>query len=91
MFALSVVAGVALFFLIAKLLFFGLMLLAPLALLAALAFGIRRMAYGYAPYHWGNRRHHRFRHWQGRMNEPLGYAAFRQAEPLEDYRTIIVN
>lgn len=91
MFALSVVAGVALFFLIAKILFFGLMLLAPLALLAAIGFGIRRMAYGYAPYHRGNWHRHGFRHWQGRMNEPLGYSSYRRAEPLEDYRTIIVN
>lgn len=91
MFALSVVAGVALFFLVAKVLFFGLMLLAPLALLAAMGFGIRRMALGYAPYHWNNRRHHPFQHWHGRMNEPLDHAPYRRAERLEDYRTIIVN
>lgn len=84
-FALSIVAGVAFFFLLAKVLFFAMLLLAPLALLAALAFGIRRMAvHRYAYYHGGYFRH-------DRASEDLGYPPFRSAEPLADYRTIYVK
>ncbi|MCB9300255.1 MAG: hypothetical protein H6566_06380 [Lewinellaceae bacterium] len=92
MFALSIVAGVALLFLVAKILVFGLMLLAPFALLAAIVFGIRRMAgYGYAPYRRAHWHGHHFRHWSSRMEAPLGHTPYRQAEPLEDYRTFVVE
>ena len=86
-FALSIAAGAAFFFLLAKVLFFGLMFIAPLALMAAIVLGIRRrFAYGghYSHYH-------RFAHRGGGWGEPLGQHRRSGAEPLEDYRTIVVE
>ena len=83
-FALSIAAGAAFFFLLAKVLFFGLMFIAPLALMAAIVLGIRRrFAYGghYSYYH-------RFAH---RGGEPLSFHRQSRPEPLEDYRTIVVE
>lgn len=83
-FALSIAAGAAFFFLLAKVLFFGLMFIAPLALMAAIVLGIRRrFAYGghYSHYH-------RFAH---RGEEPLSFHRQSRPEPLEDYRTIVVE
>ena len=83
-FALSIAAGAAFFFLLAKVLFFGLMFIAPLALMAAIVLGIRRrFAYGghYSHYH-------RFAH---RGVEPLSFHRQSRPEPLEDYRTIVVE
>ncbi|MCB0569442.1 MAG: hypothetical protein KDC66_06760 [Phaeodactylibacter sp.] len=91
-FALSVAAGVAFLYLLAKILFYGLMLLAPLALLAATVFGIRRLAgYGYAPYRRGHDYGLGFQPWSGRTNEPLGYTPYRRVDTLDDYRTIAVE
>ena len=86
-FALSIAAGAAFFFLLAKVLFFGLMFIAPLALMAAIVLGIRRrFAYG------GHFNHyHRFAHRGGRWEEPLSYHRQSRPEPLEDYRTIVVE
>ncbi len=86
-FALSIAAGAVFFFLLAKILFFGLLFIAPLALMAAIVLGIRRR-FGYGGYY---HRYHRFARQGGGWGEPLGYARRKRPEPPEDYRTIIVE
>ena len=84
-FALSVAAGAVFFFLLAKVLFFGLLFIVPLALMAALVLGIRRrFAYGGYYHHYRRFGH---RGWEA----PPACHARRRPEPLEDYRTIIVE
>ena len=86
-FVLSIAAGAVFFFLLAKVLFFGLMFIAPLALMAAIVLGIRRrLAYGgyYNP-------NPRFAHRSGGWGETLDYPRRSRPEPLEDYRTIVVE
>lgn len=85
-FALSIAAGAVFFFLLAKILFFGLMIIAPLALMAAIVLGIRRrFAYG------GYYNYYRSLSPGGKVwEEPLGYHR-RRPEPLEDYRMIVVE
>ena len=86
-FALPIAAGAVLFFLLAKVLFFGLMFIIPLALMAAIVLGIRRR-FVYGPHY---RHYHRFAHRSGGWEEPLGYQRRSRPEPLEDYRTIVVE
>ncbi|MCB0585940.1 MAG: hypothetical protein KDD06_11525 [Phaeodactylibacter sp.] len=86
-FVLSIAAGAVLFFLLAKVLIFGLMLFIPLALMAALVLGIRRkLVYGH---YYGY--HQRFARRYSMEGEQLGYPRLSRPESLEDYRTIIVE
>ena len=86
-FVLSIAAGAVFFFLFAKVLFFGMFFIIPLALMAAIVLGIRRrLAYG----HYYNS-YQRFGHRAAGWDEPLGYRRYSRAEPLDDYRTIIVE
>ena len=86
-FALPIAAGAVFFFLVAKVLFFGMFFIIPLALMAAIVLGIRRrFAYG-RHYHAYHRLAHRGEGW----GQPLDHRRYARPEPLEDYRMIVVE
>ena len=83
-FVLPVAAGAVFFLLLAKVFFFGLMFIVPMALMAAIVLGIRRrFVYG--------RYYHRISRRAGGWEEPMSPHRPSRPEPLEDYRTIIVE